>query len=168
MFLTSFAFQGKGDYFVDSSLVTFANHGCNGEWNIGSISDVHEASLQVPEEYLESLSTVDYRRLPHALRQVLYNAIPVEYQERRGYSYYPVRRIFNKTAILSHKPISAGDEILDNYMEYGGEVGGATFWHNLINLGRECGGQAGSIEQYQDHGKTQDQVKKTSTGEQEL
>lgn len=152
-------YQGKLDYYVDSSLVTFSNHGCNGDFNIGTFSPWHEGNLEIPPNFVDDVPSDDDDdnssgkpdRLPHALRQDLWNRIPIEYQERRGHSYYPIRRIFNKTAVITSHEIPIGGEILDNYMEYGGEVDGSSFWQNVVLVGRECGGQAGSIEQYQNY-----------------
>jgi hypothetical protein len=44
------------------------------------------------------------------------------------------------------KPVKAGEELLDNYVSFGGEE---YFMHTMLDLRKECSGGLGVVEEYQ-------------------
>jgi hypothetical protein len=110
---------------VDSGMLTFINHGCNGTFNMGIESEWHELNIdedgEIPEDYQ------------------LYGAAP----------YNPHRdRNLRRDQYLSQnsKPVKAGEELLDNYLSFGGEQ---YFMDTMQNLRKECSGGLGVVEEYQ-------------------
>lgn len=126
-------FFGEASAFVDSSFLTFMNHGCNGTSNYGKEEqgDITEWSAD-PDTFLPHLS---------------FN------RRQRGDSIFdPVLdRNFYELVIdgdITTKDIKAGDEILDNYLRM---IGTEADWnHDVVMLRKMCSGQgAAEIENYE-------------------
>lgn len=79
---------------------------------------------------------------------LLLDQIPLEFKKETITFYFPIRNVVEDHASKSVEDIPAGEEILDNYMTYGG-LQGRNFWLNAKSLWEECRGSAGVIEQYQ-------------------
>jgi hypothetical protein len=105
--------------------MAFVNHGCNGTFNVGLNSEVNEFNADldasIPEEYSAHSFGV-------------YN--PAE--DRMGHILV--------LASINFKEIKAGNELLDNYLYFGGEIEFKTI---ALELRQECSGVLGLVEQYQ-------------------
>lgn len=128
----------------------FVNHGCNGTYNINFYSDYHEASVELPPD--ELVAKAENESLSVAEELYLYELMPKDYRDLAGETsgiYSPIRHDVGTSASKVVANVEANQELLDNYMPYGGLVG-ATFWPFVKSLKDECQGVAGFIEQYQD------------------
>jgi hypothetical protein len=117
--------QGEVEYVVDSGILTFVNHGCNGTFNTGIKSEVNEFNANLDE------------------------AIPKEYSFRDSGVYDPAQdRIghVNQWISINFKEIKAGNEVLDNYLSFGGAT---EYKINTVELRQECSGVLGLVEQHQ-------------------
>ncbi|KAG7351434.1 SET methyltransferase domain containing protein [Nitzschia inconspicua] len=120
---------GKQQETVMSHFLTFVNHGCNGTSNIGerdadpSLHTEWSVDLQygIPED-LKTKLTVPYS--PSADRDV------VQYS----------------TNCVAGRDIQKGEELYDNYMNFGGDE---YFEEMVLSLRDECSGSLGLVEQYQ-------------------
>ena len=128
----SFSFlQGSKEVSVDSSIITFVNHGCKGEYNVGIETDVDEFSADL-DEPIEGLNG----------------------KSHTGTSIFnPVidRHLLSHVGDLSIEGIDAGEEILDNYLAF---VGSEEDWEEDIRgLRRMCKGMRveGSVTDYEDY-----------------
>jgi hypothetical protein len=112
-----------------SHFLTFVNHGCNGTANLGERgvdpSKLTEwninLELGIPDE-METKLTVPYN--PSADRDLIRYA----------------------TNCVAGRTIRKGEEILDNYMNFGGDE---YFEEMVLSLREECSGGLGLVEQYQ-------------------
>jgi hypothetical protein len=116
--------QGEQEYAVDSGILTFINHGCNGTFNIGTKSEVNEFNANLDEP------------------------IPKEYSSSHGVYNPAVDRTLHidEFAIINSKEVKAGSEVLDNYLSMGGEMEFKTY---ALELRQECSGVLGLVEEYQ-------------------
>jgi hypothetical protein len=106
---------------VESGILTFANHGCNGTHNVGVKSEFHEWNVDI-------------------------NDIPIEYVDHSE-PYNPAReRSLLVEKLTSLKDLKAGDELADNYLSYGGED---YFEDNVVQLRTDCARGFGLVEEYQ-------------------
>jgi hypothetical protein len=111
---------------VDSGILTFINHGCNGTFNMGQQSDYHESNIEgdfIPDVY--------------------------RYYAGAGLPYTPMadRNVYQGESIaITSEDVKAGEELRDNYMTYGGEQGFSKFKEELR---KQCAGEFGEIEEYQ-------------------
>jgi len=122
----STASSGISDYFVDSGLLTFANHGCDGAWNFIF------ANTEMRENRLGGRVTER-------------NARPEHYDmwqpERDIFDPYMDRHMVhnnNGVPIAAHD-LKAGDELLDNYVFYASE---SESWYTYSQyLSKICDGK---------------------------
>lgn len=120
---------GEKSNIVDSSILTFINHGCNGTYNhahLGDSYELHEFSADVSK-------------------------MPEEYQEDRSV-YNPVRDrnipFWSSSLDFTTRDISAGEELLTNYLAF---VGHASDWkYDLLHLRAQCNGKdVGDVTSYE-------------------
>lgn len=110
--------------------MTFANHGCDGTYNVGLNT----------EEITEV--TADFDNVPLALDGL----------GRYGSIFNPVldrnRRFSLVGGDVTLRDIKAGEELLDNYLAF---IGGKTDWeYDLQHLRDQCHGQAsGDVTEYE-------------------
>jgi hypothetical protein len=116
---------------VMSHFLTFVNHGCNGTSNIG---DEMEAGYT---EFTIDLESLRINGIPRAL-QTQVSAVYTPHFDRDHAKH--------STMCRTSKPISAGEELYDNYLSFGGDD---YFEEMIIDLRRECSGEPGIVEQYQ-------------------
>jgi hypothetical protein len=107
---------------VDSCLITFVNHGCNGTFNVGDPSPFTEINASdAPDEVVVKF---------------------IEEQTRRGkeYVYNPnvVRESPNFQHQTTRKPIMKGEELLDNYLDFYLDL--YDFANDINGLKLECAG----------------------------
>jgi len=111
-------YHGEHEVVVDSSIMTFVNHGCNGTNNVGLVSEITELTADLnfmPEEFVAKGHSTLYnpaadRHLPHYIAG----------------------------AEISFRPIRAGDEILDNYLAF---IAVPSFWMDDVeDLRSQCSG----------------------------
>jgi hypothetical protein len=115
--------------FVDSSIVTFVNHGCRSTYNVGTRTEVNEftAELDRPVEILNGKAFAESDSIFDPL----------------------LDRHLVHTVDTSLKDIAAGDEILSNYLMY---VGSEEFWaEDVTDLRNQCSGfeTEGSVSEYE-------------------
>jgi hypothetical protein len=82
----------------------------------------------------------------------LHKGIPEQYQSNMKQTYDPHScRDYpsSLTNCIAGRDIRAGEELLDNYIFFGGKE---HFVQMVLDLRRECSGEAGNVEKYQ-HGK---------------
>jgi hypothetical protein len=106
-------------------MLTFINHGCNGTFNTGVESEWHELNIDKDGE------------------------IPEDYQFYGMAPYNPHRdRNLRRDQYLSliSKPVKAGEELLENYLSFGGVE---YFMESMLLLRKECSGGLGVVEEYQ-------------------
>ena len=129
--------KGMIQYDVDATKLTFVNHGCNGSNNVGSVSLYHEMNLELPTNNLED-------------ENALWIKIPKEYlaETLDDEIYLPIRNPGSIISTESNQFITAGQEILDNYLTFAG-TDGVQFWNNIQSLQQECSGVAGFIEAWE-------------------
>ena len=116
---------------MDSSILTFANHGCNGTYNIGTETQVNESTAH-PNKPIETLNGKI-----HAGSTSIFDPV--------------IDRHLFRSVETSNKYIMAGDELLDNYMAF---IGSEKSWESDLNDLRElCCGHAteGSVTEYEDY-----------------
>jgi hypothetical protein len=119
--------QGEPQYTVESGLLTFVNHGCNGTFNIGLQTNFTELSI-------------DLDHLPKFLSKYSNMAVYDPIEERRI--------TMHQIAVMNHIPLNKGDELFDNYLVYGGTK---YLDNNVRDLRDECSGAFGLVEQYQQY-----------------
>jgi hypothetical protein len=120
--------QGGKEVAVDSSITTFANHGCKGSYNIGeSTGNLHEFSADV-------------------------NSMPFELDlDQATVAYNPVEDRHHRLQLsgndITLRDIVAGEEVLDNYLFF---IGHSTDWEeDILSLQAQCTGAAGEITEYE-------------------
>ncbi|KAL3906804.1 MAG: hypothetical protein SGILL_009125, partial [Bacillariaceae sp.] len=124
---------GRSQESVMSHFLTFVNHGCNGTANLG------ERGMD-PGKFTEWSVDVE-------------EAIPKEMRTEVIEVYNPnVDRSTMKyaTNCVAGKNITKGEELYDNYMNYGGDE---FFAEMVLSLRNECSGGLGLVEQYQSNQK---------------
>jgi len=115
---------------VMSNILTFVNHGCNGTANIG---------INVPgkNEFTMDIDSPDFE-------------IPEEFLQHSAGYYSPHRdRIYMRsvvTTMVFHPPVLAGEELFDNYIEFGGMK---HFVDQVKELRQDCSGALGTVEKQQ-------------------
>ena len=114
---------------VDSSILTFANHGCRGSNNVGERThgDEFSVDLNAPEESINGKS--------HSGTSVFNPFID--------------RHLFF-AGDESTRDIKAGEEILDNYLAF---TGGAEYWaQDVLDIQKQCSGEVteGSVTDYEE------------------
>lgn len=118
---------------VDSCIMTFVNHGCNGTYNIGDPSKVNEFTADenaIPEDFLGGLS--------HFESETVYNPVIDRHL-----------RHFMGGGIQTLREIKAGEEVLDNYLDFTGSDG--EWKGDLFELRAMCSGQGiGSVTNYEE------------------
>lgn len=111
--------QGNPYAEVDSSILTFVNHGCNGKYNIGEATEFDE-------------STADATLIPDAVlgkKEAKFNPL--------------VDRHFLHSPVQALKHIPVGAEILDNYVSFTADQ---DFWSSdIVSLRDQCAGAAGDV-----------------------
>lgn len=122
--------QGDKEVAVDPSITTFANHGCNGQYNNGfDTGDLNEM-------------TADLTEMPAIL----------DAKASTSGAYNPVNdrnlRLLISGTETTLRDIKAGDEILDNYLAF---VGHQSDWEfDILHLRAQCSGeQVGDITLYE-------------------
>ena len=121
--------------FVDPGIMTFANHGCNGTYNIGV-------------KLSETEATLDFGDGPSAVYdgdEEKDSNVFNPFQERR----FSIEECKNLVAL---RDIEAGEELLDNYMFYGGP-NAEFFEENLTELKQVCSGGAGLVLEYEEQSR---------------
>ena len=113
---------------VDSGLFTFANHGCDRSYNFGTPTNATESSIELG---IEATSIYD-------ATNDMYNP----YNERRYFS-------LDHNGMKALRDISAGEEMLDNYLIFGGGHDQEDFDDNLDELQRMCSGGNGIVSDYE-------------------
>jgi hypothetical protein len=122
---------GKQQETVMSHFLTFVNHGCNGTSNLGERGED-------PSTFTEWSVDLD-QGIPESLKTQL--ALPYNPVSDRDLVRYA-------TNCVSAKLIRKGEELYDNYMNFGGDE---YFEEVVQNLRYECSGGVGLVEQYQSH-----------------
>jgi len=122
--------QGDHEVFVDSSIITFVNHGCKGSYNVGAVTDEDEfgVDLKAPAEEGKS----------HTGTSVFNPVID--------------RHLFF-SGDSSIRDIKAGEEILDNYLVF---IGGEEAWeYDVMQLRQQCSGEDTklSVTEYENSAK---------------
>jgi hypothetical protein len=119
--LNKYFWQGEPECATNSGILTFANHGCNGTYNIGLKSEFHELNVDI-------------------------NNIPKQYVNHAE-PYNPAKeRNLLLVQAVSHKDLKAGDELADNYMPYGGEK---YFESMVVELRTVCASGFGLVWEYE-------------------
>ena len=114
---------------VDPGIFTFANHGCNRSYNIGTPTVETESSIELGVE-----ATTIYDAT---------NEFFNPYSERRYFS-------LDHNSMRAVRDISAGEEILDNYLIFGGGQDQEDFDDNLRELQQMCSGGNGIVSDYEE------------------
>lgn len=114
---------------VDSSILTFANHGCRGSYNVGEATkgDEFSVDLNAPDKSINGMS------------------------HSETFVFNPVndRHLFF-SGDESIRDIKAGEEILDNYLAF---IGGTEYWELAVtDLRKQCSGEVteGSVADYEE------------------
>jgi len=125
------------EIFVDSGILTFANHGCRGTNNLGSIFD---KSITTPEECANL--TEEAKKRPWALAGL-------SKLEGIWKGYNPILNRHNYLISgglnCAHSDITAGEELFGNYVLYQGSVSviGEEKMNNLLSMiDSECRGES--------------------------
>jgi len=115
--------MGKPEVVVDSSILTFANHGCNGQYNIGEVTEFNEFTANT-------------------------EVMPENVRGKKSSKFSPVidRHLFHHS-IQAIKDMSAGDEILDNYIVFTSDE--EDWAADVVALRNECSGAAGEVLRYE-------------------
>ena len=121
-------FFGDAAYSVDVSILTFLNHGCNGNILMGELYSVTEM-------------TADPKKPPEDFGDSPF--------EEAFYSPFIDRNIFLNMngADTTVRDVEAGEELLDNYLRYLHED---TWEWGVNSFRKQCEGQAGVITDYEE------------------
>lgn len=109
------------------------NHGCNGSNNIGSRTNWTETSVE----------------LGHPVGE-LYDARNDVYNPQAERAYYSMDCVY----MSAIEDIKAEEEILDNYLVFGGGSDQADFDENLAEVKAMCAGEAGIVSSYEEKHKS--------------
>ena len=115
---------------VDPGIMTFVNHGCDGKNNVGATLNETEASI----EFGQGPTTV----FGDHLDSVAFNP----FAER----HFPM---WDCAGFVAHQDIEKGEEILDNYIIFGG-TDWEEFESNLAALKTLCSGGIGKVFEYEE------------------
>ena len=112
---------------MDSALLTFANHGCKSAYNIGEVTDFDEFTANT-DVMLDELSGKSHQGTS------TFNPV--------------VDRHLTHTGFMNIRDIKAGEEILDNYLNF---ISSEEDWaHDIISLRNQCSGLAsGEVTEYE-------------------
>merc|ERR1712194_63898 len=132
---SAYTLLGKTHYTVESSIMLFCNHGCNGTYSFGS-EEGQELGL--------TETNVDLNRIPEALQD----------EEASVYSPLFERHLRQKLTFgvdTTLRDIRQGEEILCDYLEYVGTD--LEDWRDdVVGLREQCTGEAmGFIQGYEQH-----------------
>ena len=119
---TLFFFKGQGGYFVEPTILTFVNHGCNGDHNI--IFGLEP--LKFPQ--IHNLTEQNVKLTDYKANMPLFNP----YFDRR-YKY------MKGGYIESIKDIYPGEELFSNYLFYS-TSSPESFYDEAQHLKRMCSG----------------------------
>mmetsp|Transcript_23799 Transcript_23799/g.52037 ORF Transcript_23799/g.52037 Transcript_23799/m.52037 type:complete len:321 (-) Transcript_23799:1553-2515(-) len=117
---------------VMSNLLTFVNHGCNGTANIApTVPGLNEFTLD---------PTAENYTIPDAFKSL-------DPSDADAYNPAHERGVGrSRHTVAVYEPIRRGQELFDNYLEFGGET---YFDENILELKSDCSGGAGMVEQAQ-------------------
>jgi hypothetical protein len=120
--------QGLPAAGVDPGIMTFVNHGCNGTYNVGAHLIVNEMTMKVglgPGGVYDDGNEIYH---PYAERQ------------------FPQ---WECQSFVALRDINAGEELLDNYLVFGGSEDLSSWDDNLQELKHICSGGIGSVSEYE-------------------
>jgi len=140
---------GPSEIIVQSHILTFANHGCNGTANIGyNVPNQTEFTLELEAE--------DFK-IPHIfLDKVISN--PYRPHRERSYLKWITETMIESQHI--HVPIYQGQELLDNYLFFESDE---HFIDYAVSLRAECAGELGYVEEQQNSRRGKQRNKKLDT-----
>lgn len=128
--------MGKLHFSVETDVMMFMNHGCNGTYNHGS--------LELDDRERFSEQNLDVENLDEITTHLVSKAVP----------YSPVfERNLQRT--LHHgdytlQDIKKGEEITTNYLSYVGEIN--EFKRELLSLQKQCAREGvGMITEYEEY-----------------
>jgi len=118
--------QGGSATAIEPGVFSFVNHGCNGTYNMGPVMAETESTFEVGQPP------------------------PASVLDTRGPAYDPfAERHFQATdcqSLISVRSIRSGEELLENYLSFGGD----TWWDsNLAELKSICSGGAGLVSSFE-------------------
>ena len=115
--------------------MTFVNHGCNGTYNVGTPLAVTEMTMELgrgPEGVYDDNNEVHH-----------------PFDER----HYPQ---WDCQSFVALRDIEAGEELLDNYLVFGGSED-VDFWDKTLQELKDlCSGGTGTITEYEEKAQRQD------------
>ncbi len=118
--------KGGISYYVDSSLQTFVNHGCNGTYNVGPATlGLSKLDEKITEQNAQES---DYAIYSGVSEWLAYN--PVRLRHIHHYS---------TTAETALVDIKAGEELFTDYLDFTEEE---LWWEEVLELRRICNGEA--------------------------
>jgi len=109
--------------------MTYVNHGCDGTYNVGV-------------KLNETEKTVELGQGPHGVYDDDGNAIYNPFEER----HYPMWQCGD---FVTLRDIEAGEELLDNYLAFGGGEETKDWEDNLLELKTICSGGNGKVGMYE-------------------
>lgn len=115
---------GKEAFYVDSSILTFVNHGCNGTYNVVDSYYVLSDKERVTEQNAKESDYFDF----------------FEEEEYNSYNPYRLRHIHhaNSNSDYSLSDIKAGEELFVDYLMF---CEGTGWWDDVQHLKRMCNGE---------------------------
>ena len=125
--------QANYEYFVDSGILTFVNHGCNGTNNIGDGSSSHEKDSVYFNEATLDLSQID--EPPQGTsRASIFDPVSDRHLHSLATGYDSTSR-----------DVKAGEELFQNYFYF---ISWAKGWkEEVLDLQAQCRGESlGKIE----------------------
>ena len=122
--------QGMIGIGVDPGIMTFVNHGCDGKYNIGAKLNETEASIEFGQGPTKVFG--DH------LDSDAFNP----FAER----HFPM---WDCASFVAHRDIEKGEELLDNYIIFGGKDW-EEFEANLADLKTLCSGGVGKVFEYEE------------------
>lgn len=119
--------QGEVSVGVDDSIMTFVNHGCNGTYNVGTklnetelTVDIGQVSFEVWNDGNEVYNPFDERQFP----------------------------FWQCNKFVTLRDMQANEELLDNYLVFGGDSDLTDWEQNLRELKEICSGRKGKVAIY--------------------
>jgi len=132
----SLSIQGEVSAGVDPGILTYVNHGCNGSYNVG-------AKLN------ETESTIELGQGPAGVYDDDGNDVYNPFDER----HFPN---WECSKFITLRDIDAGEELLDNYLAFGGGEDTKDWENNLRELKSVCSGGTGKVVMYEEEEKDED------------
>jgi hypothetical protein len=129
-FASSYFQHGVTRITLDSGIMTFANHGCDGDYNIGTESPFTEQSNADPNDPLVLEFIQDMAGLGFG-----------------GYNPALLRDTTSRFVVANEEPIMKGEELRDNYVTFITNV--EALESDLAALKSECSGSLGMISEYE-------------------